>query len=400
MTKIGALACQKDSYIKNLISTVVSCEKEGNLYAIQLQDTVFFPTGGGQNCDFGTIDSIPVIDVQRRGLDCIHFLNESLKPGSTVSLEINWKRRFDHMQQHSGQHLLSALLEKHLKLETLGWGMGLDKNYIDLSRSLTEAELDLIESITNESIRSRIEITVEEENNSAEKPDSLPQDLKELDLGTLRWIHIQDLDRNPCCGTHVSNTSELQCFKFYHQEKAKKNTRVYFAFGDRVLKAFHQSLEREKSLTSLLSSGPQDFVDRVGLLVKDLKETKKMIKNSMTEIASLLPLQWSTIIQECKDGLFFYYRSDGDIEFFSYLAKLLQSSFLESTFLLYGGESGGPLLIVGNASKVEQLSLELGQSLKQQIKGGGKNGRYQAKATSWNGMDRFLRDANVKCLSV
>lgn len=99
MSKVGQLLCQQDSYLKNNTCTVISCVHEGDLYAVLLSDTVIFPTGGGQPFDQGTINGIPVVECQRRGLDCIHLIKEPLETGTIVQVELDWQRRFDHMQQ-------------------------------------------------------------------------------------------------------------------------------------------------------------------------------------------------------------------------------------------------------------------------------------------------------------
>ena len=136
-----SFACQRDSYQQQLETKVVSCElatlslqeKKQNVsgFNVIFEDTVLFPEGGGQNDDHGTInDDIPVLRITRRGAKAIHFLQTEhpLEVGTTVKQIVDWKRRFDHMQQHTGQHLISALFEKLYNIETSSWWMAENEN--------------------------------------------------------------------------------------------------------------------------------------------------------------------------------------------------------------------------------------------------------------------------------
>jgi len=119
--RVGELKCQKDAYCTSIRPTVLSCEAEDEKYAVILSDTVIFPTGGGQPNDTGFIDNVKVLDCQRRGLDCVHIVAELVEVGASVTVTLDWERRFDHMQQHSGQHLLSDVAEFMFGWNTSSW---------------------------------------------------------------------------------------------------------------------------------------------------------------------------------------------------------------------------------------------------------------------------------------
>ena len=159
--------------------------------------------GGGQPSDHGTITSlsdastepIPIESVQRQGLRCICLSPHPLGPGTLVRQDVNFQRRWDHMQQHTGQHLLSAIMDRYENLETLGWGMGAvnEMNYVDLPRKPSDEELQTIQDKCNDAIRQNIKITVETPENAAS--DTLPEDY-DKDRGVVRVIKIGDLDSN------------------------------------------------------------------------------------------------------------------------------------------------------------------------------------------------------------
>jgi len=129
---LGGLHCQRDSYAQTCEAEVARCSKAAakaskrfpeaqDLFAIVLSDTVLFPEGGGQPNDVGTIDGVQVVDVQRIQGECVHFVKEELAVGKKVKVQVDWGVRFDHMQHHSGQHLLSAIITKELGFKTTSW---------------------------------------------------------------------------------------------------------------------------------------------------------------------------------------------------------------------------------------------------------------------------------------
>jgi misacylated tRNA(Ala) deacylase len=162
-----------------------------------------FP-GGGQPTDHGTVtpissplaEPIAVKSIQRQGLRCVYHSPQPLEPGTRVRQDVDFRRRWDHMQQHTGQHLLSAIMDKYDNLESVGWGMGAegDINYIDLPRKPTDEEMQTIQEKCNEAIRNNLKITVDTPDDA--KSDSLPEDY-DKERGVVRIIKIGDIDANP-----------------------------------------------------------------------------------------------------------------------------------------------------------------------------------------------------------
>uniref|UniRef100_A0A8C3LDT1 Threonyl/alanyl tRNA synthetase SAD domain-containing protein n=1 Tax=Chrysolophus pictus TaxID=9089 RepID=A0A8C3LDT1_CHRPC len=296
----------------------------------------------------------------RRGAQAVHFVETALEPGSAVLLSLDWERRFDHMQQHSGQHLITAMAERMFGFKTTSWELGRQQSVIELDTpSMTTEQMEALEQSVNEKIRERIPVTVRElaaDDSEVETVRSrgLPGD----HTGPVRVVDIEGIDSNMCCGTHVSNLSDLQVIKLLCTEKGKKNkTNLVFLAGNRVLKSVEQSHRTEKTLTSLLKNGPGEHVEAV-----------KRLQSWLRKADCLLPWLFTC---PC--------RKEGDSEFMNIIANEIGK---EDTllFLTVGDEKeAGLFLLAGSVEAVENLGPRVAELL--EGKGAGKRGRYQGKAT-------------------
>ena len=271
-----------------------------NGYDVIFTDTILFPEGGGQNDDQGTVNGFPVKRVTRQNGQAVHFIESKEEPfknlEDNVIQKVDWPRRFDHMQQHSGQHLISAILEKRENMPTSSWWMAenvgnkVGLSYIELDTSSVSPEvLKRTEEACNEAVRDGIDVKVEvfnlgDSNLDKAKTRGLPADHK----GPVRVINIGELDSNMCCGTHVSNLSQLQAIKLLHIEKSKKKgkTLLYFIVGERVINYLSNCYSNERALTSALKNGPEDHLDLVDKMTKNLKIYQKSTQNLLKELAS------------------------------------------------------------------------------------------------------------------
>uniref|UniRef100_A0A8B9S7J1 Threonyl/alanyl tRNA synthetase SAD domain-containing protein n=1 Tax=Apteryx owenii TaxID=8824 RepID=A0A8B9S7J1_APTOW len=318
----------------------------------------------GRPDDRGLIGDVPVLRVSRRGAEAVHFVRTALEPGAQVLLSLDWERRFDHMQQHSGQHLITAIADLMFGFKTTSWELGRQRSVIELDTpSMTAEQIEALERSVNEKIRERVPVTVREL--AADDPEvetvrsrGLPDD----HTGPVRVVSIEGIDSNMCCGTHVSNLSDLQVIKLLGTEKGKKNkTNLVFLAGNRVLKSIEQSHSTEKALTSLLKNGPGEHVEAVKRLQSSVKLLQKM---------GFLPLPEVT---------FYPYRKEGDSEFMNIIANEIGT---EETllFLTVGDEKeAGLFLLAGPVEAVENLGPRVAELLGG--KGAGKRGRFQGKAT-------------------
>ncbi|AWV33659.1 alanyl-tRNA editing protein [Paenibacillus odorifer] len=235
-------------------------EREDGLYVL-LEETAFYPHGGGQPCDLGAIQGIPVLDVISEEELVLHKL-ERLPNGESVTCQLDWNRRFDHMQQHSGQHLLSAVcLEKH-NFMTLSFHLGEDYCTVDIEvPELSADQLYSIEREVNRQIylnHNILSYFVTGEEASQLKLVKQPKVTENI-----RIVEIKDVEYNACGGTHVSSTGEIGMIKLLKAEKIKANTRIYFKCGYRALEEFNTSQQILGTLSSKFNTGKDEIIDRI-----------------------------------------------------------------------------------------------------------------------------------------
>uniref|UniRef100_A0A667HST0 Threonyl/alanyl tRNA synthetase SAD domain-containing protein n=1 Tax=Lynx canadensis TaxID=61383 RepID=A0A667HST0_LYNCA len=377
-----AFRCQREAISH---TTVVSCrpaelQTEGSNgkkevlsgFQVVLEDTLLFPRAGDryQPDDHGTINDISVLRVTRRGAQADHFTQTALAPGTAVQVRVDWERRFDHMQQHSGQHLITAVADHLFGLKTTSWELGRLRSVIELDSPSVTAE-------------DRLPVNVRE----------LSLDDPEVEQGFARrscWarsiVTIESIDSNMCCGTHVSNLSDLQVIKILGTEKGKKNkTNLAFLAGNRVAEVMERSHGTEKALTTLLKCGAEDHVEAV----KKLQNSTKLLqKNNLNLLRDLAVHNCPQPAGTARDwgGVVTLHRKEGDSEFMNIIANEIGS---EETllFLTVGDEKGaGLFLLAGPAEAVETWAQVL------EGKGAGKKGRFQGKAT------KMSRRAEVQAL--
>ncbi|NXE70596.1 AASD1 protein, partial [Calcarius ornatus] len=342
-------------------------------FQVVLEDTILFPEGGGQPDDRGLIGDVPVLRVTRRGSEAVHFVPAALEPSAEVLLSLDWERRFDHMQQHSGQHLISAVAEQMFGFKTTSWELGRQRSVIELDTPVVTAEqVQALEESVNEKIRDRLPVTVRE----------LAADDPEVETVKSKFITRHNLagtdqlcELSKCCSDQVDFL--LKVIKLLGVEKGKKNkTNLVFLVGNRVLKSIEQSHSTEKALTSLLKNGPGEHIEAVKRLQSSVKLLQKNNLNLLRDIAVLIARDFKS--KPAPKQLFVLHRKEGDSEFMNIIANEIGT---EETllFLTVGDEKeAGLFLLAGPVEAVENLGPRVAELLGG--KGAGKRGRFQGKA--------------------
>ena len=229
----------------NFSTKINYINKVDNMYHITLNETHFFPGGGGQFCDKGSIDNIEVIDVYEKDNTIYHVL--STKPeNEEVECIINKERREDGMHQHLGQHILSGCFYKTYNLNTFGFHMGAKVSTIDIRGSVNPKQLRHIEVIANDVINDNIYIETLLPNKNELNDICIRRDLPDTS-DQIRIVKIGDLDSNACCGLHPDKTLELRMIKIIKSEKINGGTRISYLAGQR---AISYSLKRDLNLTN------------------------------------------------------------------------------------------------------------------------------------------------------
>lgn len=283
----------QDPYIKSFTTLLKEQQKDeqGRMYAI-LEKTAFYPTGGGQPYDTGTLNGIKVIDVEEIDGEIRHYLEKPFNEPEEIIGEIDWERRFDHMQQHAGQHILSAAFEEQFGFATVSFHLGNEVLTIDLDiDELTDDQAKAAEDLANRIIL---------ENRSIETKWVTTDELstyrlrKQLSVTeNIRLVIIPDFDYNGCGGTHPHSTGEVRAIKILDWEKQRKKIRVHFVCGNRVLNQLHQKQKEIKRLTSILNAPEENLAESA----KKLSEDKKILEKSIEELKDQL------VVYEAKDLL-------------------------------------------------------------------------------------------------
>ena len=242
----------EDSHLKEFTATVTGCEEAKGGWAVMLDATAFYPTGGGQECDLGVLGGARVLDVKERGEDILHLCDKPLEVGTEVSGTIDWERRFDHMQQHSGEHLVMGRIYEKFGYHNVGFHMGGHLVTIDLDGPVTWEDLMEIERRTNAIICENRPVKV-----WYPSPEELPN-VKYRSKKALPWpvriVEFADADVCACCGTHVQYTGEIGLVKFVSCIKFKEGVRIEMASGKRAMDLYRDIFEQNRQVSQTFSA--------------------------------------------------------------------------------------------------------------------------------------------------
>ncbi len=275
----------KDSEIAESAVQVIGSGKDETGYYAILDQTCFYPEGGGQPADMGEIGSAQVMDVQTVEGEIRHYTNIEL-PKENFSAKLDWQRRWDHMQQHAGQHLLSALFEDTYGLKTQSFHLGKERVSIDLDLdTATKEQLKDIEEKANQVIRQRLKISTQWVTSAQAKKLKLrkPPAVEE----NIRLVEIEGVDVNACGGTHPKNTGDIGLLKIISTEKAKGGMRVYFLCGNRALHYFDFLVETADKLVAQLNAPAAELPEAARALLADKAAADKTIKNLQDQLLNL-----------------------------------------------------------------------------------------------------------------
>ncbi len=276
---------ENNSLLKECTATVTACtEKEGR-YLVELDQTVFFPEGGGQLSDKGKIADVIVSHVSESDGHIYHECDKPLEVGAEVKAVLDWRVRLDRMQQHLGEHLLSYACWKLFKANNIGFHMNEDDVFIDLDKELTEEELLKAELYTNEIIWENrpVHISYMDSTEAVKLKDKMRKFNSKL-TGTLRIVSVEDADICTCCGTHPPFTGMLGSVKVIRHEKHKGGCRVEFVCGSRALADADKKNSTLLTVAQGLSVKPEQVPDALAKLKADLLAQLDDVKSKLLKI--------------------------------------------------------------------------------------------------------------------
>jgi Ser-tRNA(Ala) deacylase AlaX len=278
-----------DPGLAELRTRIVAAGTIDGRFWVRLDETLFYPEGGGQPPDLGRIGAAAVHDVQNRGGEVLHFIDAPLAEGD-VTIQLDVARRFDHCQQHTAQHLLTAVLVDRHRLPTTSFHLGADYTAIEVAGSaVSRDQLRRFEREVNDHLR-------EDRKVSARWVDpgelaALPvrsRGLPEGHTGPVRLVEIEDLDLNTCGGTHVARLGEIQAVEILGAEPARGGTKIRFLAGGRVLSDLDRRRELEEALKARIGTAPHEFAGVIDGWADSRKTLDKRVKTLEGELAEAL----------------------------------------------------------------------------------------------------------------
>ncbi|GIP30262.1 alanyl-tRNA editing protein [Paenibacillus sp. J23TS9] len=362
----------ESAYIREWETRITRKVKREDGNYLVMEETAFYPHGGGQPCDLGWIDTIPVLDVVQEEGEILHKVKH-FPETEEVGCRLDWGRRFDHMQQHSGQHLLSAMCLEACQAETLSFHLGEDYATIDIAKSdLPQHELMMLELEVNDQIylnRKVMNYFV-----SREQAATLPLVKQPKVTEDIRIVEIEGIEYNACGGTHVSATGEIGIIKLLRAEKQKGYTRIYFKCGYRALREFNVGMEILGSLSTRFNTAKEEIPDRIAKWDQEQKQLQAELNAVKAENDAYLA---EKLLADRQGSLIKHVFADKPLKDMQNLAAKLTDQ-ADVIVLFVSGTDHKVLLVQGGKSE-----LACGAFFKQHLadyrgKGGGSDKMAQA----------------------
>ena len=264
-----------DVTLREFDATVLSCESGKNGWAVVLDRTAFYPEGGGQPCDRGTLGTVRVTDVHEKGGVITHTCDGPLPVGETVHGAIDWARRFDHMQQHSGEHIVSGLLCAAYGCDNVGFHLGEDTVIIDYNADIPWEGVVEIEKKANQYIWEDHPFQVLWP--TAEELAALPYRSKKALTGAVRITSFPGADMCACCGTHVVRSGQVGLVKFLSCQKFRDGVRLELLCGQRAMDYLAMTWEQNRAVGQALSVKPQATAAAVAKIQTELSALRQRV---------------------------------------------------------------------------------------------------------------------------
>jgi alanyl-tRNA synthetase len=362
-----------------LETEVLESGAEDGVEWVVLADTVLYPEGGGQPADAGTVGGVAVSDVQKTS-GVIRHLLAGAAPSGRVTVELDWHRRFDHMQQHTAQHLVTAVAEDRFGWPTTSFHLGETMSDVELDvANLGPLDLDALEEAVAEEVRRARPVTarrVTREDYGALTVRS--RGLPEGHTGSIRLVEIHGVDLNTCGGTHCASTAELEAVKLLGCEPLRGGTRVHFVAGHRLRRLLGAHHRRSAELRALLGASDEELVRGLETRLEQLKDAHRAMRDLQGELASAA----AAALAVAPDPILQAHWPDRDLSFLQRVARELDALAPERVVFLTTGEDeeGYFLLSAGPQAHADVPSLGRAVAKRLSGRGGGSGRMFQGRA--------------------
>lgn len=291
----------EDSHLAQFTATVLACEAAGDHFEVLLDQTAFFPGGGGQAPDTGMLGLVKVIGGKELGEDVVHFTSGPVTVGSMVEGRLNWSQRHRRMQNHSGEHVVSGIIHQRFGYENVGFHMGEDFVTIDYSGELTTGQIYEIEREANLAVAKNGPVQCWFP--SKEELDAMDYRSKKELSGDVRIVNVEGYDTCACCAPHVKQTGEIGIIKLYTWTRHRGGTRITMLCGMDALDDYNARCANITSISGLLSAKPMETAKAAARLWKEHEALKQKLvdinrKITAQKIAALQPCQGNMVLFE------------------------------------------------------------------------------------------------------
>lgn len=380
----------RDAYRTSFTAEVVEQSDDGT--RVYLSETAFYPTSGGQPHDLGKLGNANVVDVIDEGERIVHVLSAPLAAaaGGAIDASIDWARRFDNMQQHTGQHLLSAVLEDLFGFKTLSVHFGPDYATLDIdAESVSRDQLVAAEARANAIVGEArpVNVTFEDATTAAGLRKASDRE------GTLRIVSIEGVDRSACGGTHVRSTAEIGVVLVRSVEKIRKATRVEFVCGARAVQRARRDYKALTRISASLSSSLDDAAALVSAQADRIKESDSARKKLEKELAIFHARQrYDAVVPDAAGVRTIVIR---DAVSMDDLRTLAQAAFSLPSVVVIGALNDPPSVLVASS---EDSGVDAGKLLKERLGALGGRGGGSPRLAQGSVPDRAAVDAIVEQL--
>ena len=280
----------ESSHRKDFEAQVISCEPEGEGYKVVLDKTVFFPEGGGQYADTGILGGVHVLDAQEKDGIIYHYTDGALTPGEIVKGEIDWEKRFESMQQHSGEHIISGIVHGRFGYNNVGFHLGADYCTMDFDGPITKEQLKEIEEEANRIVYKNLNIEILYPTKE-ELKDLTYRSKIEIE-GQVRIVNIPGVDICACCGTHVTRTGEIGMVKLLSVVKFREGVRMEMLSGKRVLDYLNMVNDQNRQVSMKLSAKIGETAAAVARLQDENFRLKGQVNHMFDELCTVEAKNW------------------------------------------------------------------------------------------------------------
>jgi len=372
-------AYEREAFLRSIETDVVRAGEERNRSFVVLADTILYPEGGGQPADRGWIGGMPVEDVRTVDGQVRHYL-AGAPPTGRVQVDLDWVRRFDHMQQHTGQHLLTAVAEQRFGWHTTAFHLGEQLSDVELDTpKITPEQVAELEEAAAAEIRAARPVTARRV--SPEEYATLPvrtRGLPEGFTGAVRLVEIAGIDLNTCGGTHVRSTAEIEGLKLLGMETMRGGTRLFYVAGVRLRRLLGAHQERSAKLRQLVGTSDEDLPSGVLTKLDQLKDAQRAVKALEEELAAAAGRALATASERVVSA----HWPERDLAFLQRVARELVRLAPERVALLTAGDEaqGAFVLCAGERAAMDLVAAGRGVAEILGGRGGGSGRIFQGKA--------------------